>query len=141
MPVKRIDQEMAVAAADALPEQVTGDLRTRYRQLRIMLHSAGLAASYAYIASKAGDPDAPGLPGAYGKVALTLRERLVKLRLLAGQADDLGTPEVMRQLGGMDPVTYARASAEAAALVSWLSRLASAVAAENGLAGEDDGAA
>lgn len=141
MPLKRIDQKMAVAAADALPEQVTGDLRTRYRQLRIMLHSAGLAASYAYIASKAGDPEAPGLPGAYGKVAYALRKRLVELRLLTGQADDLGTPEVMRQLGGMDPVIYARASAEAAALVSWLSRLANAVAAENGLPEEGDGAA
>jgi len=140
MPVKRIDQGMAVAAVNALPRQVTGDLRTRYRQLRVMLHSAGLAASYAYIASKAGDRDAPGLPGAYGKVAHALKERLVDLRLLTGQADDLGTPEVMRQLGGMDPVTYARASAEAAALVSWLSRLASAVAAENGLPEENDGA-
>jgi CRISPR/Cas system CMR-associated protein Cmr5 small subunit len=140
MPVRRIDQGMAVAAANALPQQVTGDLRTRYRQLRVLLHSAGLAASYAFIASKAGDPDAPGLPGAYGKVTYALKKQLVDLRLLTGQADDLGTPEVMRQLGGMDPVTYARASAEAAALVSWLSRLASAVAAENGLPGEDDGA-
>ena len=30
------------------------------------------------------------------------------------------------QLGGMDPVQYARASAEAAAFVGWLSRLADA---------------
>jgi len=142
MPVKRIDQRLAVAAADALPEQVTGDLRTRYRQLRVMLHSAGLAASYAYIASKAGDPEAPGLPGAYGKVGYALKVRLLELRLLSGEADDLGTPEIMRQLGRMDPVTYARASAEAAALVSWLSRLATAVAAENGMPeDEDDGAA
>jgi CRISPR-associated protein Cmr5 len=123
---------MAVAAVEALPEKVDGDLRTRYRQLRIMLHSAGLAASYAFIASKAGDPDAGGTAGAYGKVAVALVKRLAAKGSLSGDPDDLSTVDVMRQLGAMSPADYARASAEAAALVSWLSRLASAVAAEGG---------
>ncbi|HEY6786381.1 MAG TPA: type III-B CRISPR module-associated protein Cmr5 [Trebonia sp.] len=136
MAVQRIDQGMAVAAVNALPERVDGDLRTRYRQLRIMLHSAGLAASFAFIASKAGDPDQGGTAGAYGKVAEALVKRLVVKGSLTGDPDSLSTTDVMRQLGGMSPVDYARASAEAAALVSWLSRLANAVAAEGG-----DGAA
>jgi hypothetical protein len=98
----------------------------------MMLHSAGLAASYAYLASKAADdPETPGLAGAYARVGQALRERLVGLHLLTGEAGELGTPDVMCQLGRMDTATYARASAEAAALVSWLSRLAAAVAAEN----------
>lgn len=130
MAVQRIDQELAVAAVHALPDQVTGELRTRYRQLRIMLHSAGLAASYAFIASKAGDPEEGGIAGAYGAVAEGLKRRLAGLGLLTGDSDHLSVREVMEQLGSLNPVDYARASAEAAALVSWLSRLANAVAAE-----------
>jgi hypothetical protein len=34
--------------------------------------------------------------------------------------------EFMAELGAMDPVRYARASAEASAFVGWLSRLADA---------------
>jgi CRISPR-associated protein Cmr5 len=136
MPVQRIDQGMAVAAVNALPAKVDGELRTRYRQLRVMLHSAGLAASYAYIASKAGDPDDDGIAGAYGKVAEGLKKRLSALHLLRGDPDALSTPAIMRQLGELDPVDYARASAEAAALATWLSRLANAVSAEG-----SDGAA
>jgi CRISPR/Cas system CMR-associated protein Cmr5 small subunit len=130
--VRRIDQGLAVAAVNALPAEVTGDLRTRYRQLRIMLHSAGLAASYAFIASKAGDPEEGGIAGAYGAVAEAIQKRLAGLGLLTGSGDRLGARDVLRQLGEMSPVDYARASTEAAALVSWLSRLASAVAAEGG---------
>lgn len=131
--VRRIDQEMATAAADALPRNVSKDLRTRYRQLRSMLNTAGLAASYAFIASKAGDPDGgDSLKAAYGRVALALIERLAGLDLLTGEASSLSVRDVMRQLGEMDPVRYARASAEAAALVGWLARLADAVVAEEG---------
>lgn len=136
MTVQRIDQEMAVAAVIALPEKVGPELRTRYRQLQVMLHSAGLAASYAYIASKARDPDTSGLGAAYLAVAEGIRKRLAAKKLLKGDPDDLSTPQVMRQLGELSAVDYARASAETAALVAWLSRLADAVSAEG-----SDGAA
>lgn len=138
MTVRRIDQGMAAAASLALPEGADAEtgkaLRTRYRQLRVMLRTAGLAASYAYIASKAGPPDGKDrLAAAYGLVAGGITERLTGLGLLSGSADDsLGTRDVLRQLGAMDHVTYARASAEAAGLVEWLSRLANAVYAEEG---------
>lgn len=125
MTVQRIDQKLAVAAADALPDPVTPDLKTRYRQLRIMLHSAGLAASYAFIASAANK--AGSTAEAYGLVAEGLKKRLTDLRLLTGDPDSLTHVDVLRKLGALDPVQYARASAEAAALVSWLSRLANAV--------------
>lgn len=136
MAVTRIDQRMATAAAAILPgdEDLTGELRTRYRQLSSMLHSAGLAATYAYVASKAGDPSEHGLKGAYGRVREGLERRLEEIGLLAETTEGLRVRDVMTRLGNMGPVEYARASAEAAELVEWLSRLANAVIAEKGTA-------
>lgn len=126
MSVRRVDQGSAAAAAGLLPETVDPklrkELRTRYRQLRAMLHGAGLAATYAFVAAKAtGD-----LRESYGKVADGLRRRLTDRGLLTGDPAIMGPAEVLGQLGRMDSVRYARASAEAAALLGWLSRLADA---------------
>jgi CRISPR/Cas system CMR-associated protein Cmr5 small subunit len=137
MTVHRIDQGMAAAAAKVLGAdgskevEVTRELRTRYRQLRVMLHTAGLAATYAFIASKAGDADAAGggekeLARAYRKVGEAIRERLSGLRLFPGDREPADVLAVMDAFGDMDPVAYARASAETAAFVGWLSRLADA---------------
>ncbi len=132
MTVQRIDQGMAVAAARVLPDKVDKELRTRYRQLRAMLHRAGLAATYAFIASKAGggDDGGPGetdkLSGAYRNAALAIRQQLSDRGLLAGDARNMSVQDVLKELGEMDPVRYARASAEASAFVGWLSRLADA---------------
>lgn len=124
MTVTRIDQGMAADAADALPGEVGKELRARYRQLRVMLHSAGLAATYAFIASKSGDAGALG--AAYRSAGLKIRQQLAAAGLLTGDAPAMTVRDVMIQLGAMDPVRYARASAEAAAFTSWLSRLADA---------------
>jgi CRISPR/Cas system CMR-associated protein Cmr5 small subunit len=127
--VTRVDQGMAAAAARALePVTVNKELRTRYRQLRVMLHSAGLAATYAFIASKAGggDGESAGLAGAYRAAATGIRTQLADTGLLP-DAENMTVRDVMRELGAMDPVRYARASAEAAAFAGWLSRLADAV--------------
>src|ERR1035441_1031032 len=59
---------MATAAAEALPPEVGSELRTRYRQLRVMLHAAGLAATYAFIVSKAKDTDPLAGPGQQDKL-------------------------------------------------------------------------
>jgi CRISPR-associated protein Cmr5 len=67
--VRRVDQGMAAAAAQALPEEVDRELRTRYRQLRVMLHAAGLAATYAFIASKAKVAEEDAAGNAQGKLA------------------------------------------------------------------------
>jgi CRISPR/Cas system CMR-associated protein Cmr5 small subunit len=130
MTVTRIDQGMAAAAVSALPDQVDRELRTRYRQLRVMLHSAGLAATYAFIASKAGDSGP--LERAYRDAALGIRQRLVIAGLLAGDARRMGIRDVMSQLAAMDTVRYARASAEATAFAGWLGRLADAAWQERG---------
>ena len=139
MTVMRIDQGMAAAAVRALPARVDKDLRTRYKQLRVMLHTAGLAATYAFIASKAGDPNSAGTQGAYRKVAEGIRDRLADLRLLSGDARALGVRDVLAQLGAMDPVSYTRASAEATAFAGWLSRLADAAFQEENRATAEGG--
>lgn len=123
---------MAKAAAGLIPraagltDQDKKALRTRYRQLRIMLHSAGLAATYAFVAARAGSGQGSALSRAYDLAARGVRERLADLDLLTGDLTRMDAREVLRQLGEMDGTRYARASAEAAALVSWLSRLADA---------------
>ena len=128
MTVTRIDQGMAAAAARALPAEVSRELRTRCRQLRIMMHSAGLAASYAFIASKSGDGDP--IAAAYRDAAREIRRQLAGAGLLSGDAATMTVREVMAQFGAMDPVRYARASTEAVAFAGWLSRLADAACQE-----------
>jgi CRISPR type III-B/RAMP module-associated protein Cmr5 len=129
----RIDQGMAAAAADALPDDVDRELRTRYRQLRVMLHTAGLAATYAFIAAKAKDTDGTGqgrpdkLAAAYQTAGEAIRKRLSERAMFPGGSQPRTAREVLAALGNMSQVEYARASAEAAALVGWLSRLADAV--------------
>lgn len=133
MTVHRVDQGMAVAAARILPEEVGKELRTRYRQLRMMLHTAGLAATYAFIAARSkgldGENDrADGdkLAQAYAAAAAGIREQLHETGLFAVDVRPMGVRQFLTALGGMDPVQYARASAEATAFVGWLSRLADA---------------
>lgn len=125
---RRVDQGMAAAAASLLDDEVSPELRTRYRQLRVMLHTGGLAATYAFIAAKAGDKD--DLARAYRKVGEAIGELLADMNLLPASARQLDVRAVMTELGRMDAVTYARASSEATALVSWLSRLADALCKE-----------
>jgi CRISPR type III-B/RAMP module-associated protein Cmr5 len=136
MTVRRIDQGMAGAAARALPASVDKELRTRLRQLRVMLHSAGLAATYAFIAAKSKDNAGEGprddLAQAYQRVAEELRGRLADRRLLPHDARQMSAAQVMAALADMDPVRYARASAEASAFAGWLARLADAVFLEGG---------
>ncbi|MGH3907978.1 MAG: type III-B CRISPR module-associated protein Cmr5 [Pseudonocardiaceae bacterium] len=125
--VRRIDQDGAAAAAGLLDTTLDAkrakELRTRYRQLRAMLHSAGLAATYAFVAARTASAE---LGESYRKVAEALRRRLTGRGLLTGDPATMTPADVLGQLGGMDVVAYARASAEAAALLGWLSRLADA---------------
>jgi CRISPR/Cas system CMR-associated protein Cmr5 small subunit len=126
--VRRIDQGMALAAAEVVPRVVDPELRTRFTQIRVMLHSAGLAATYAFIASKAKDDG--DLGAAYGKVEHVLRDRLRALGVLTGDVGGMSAKEVLTALGELGAADYARASADAAAFAAWLSRLANALHAE-----------
>lgn len=137
MSVTRIDQDMAALAARTLAESGTVDreLRTRYRQLRVMLHSAGLAATYAYIASKAkAGADGDKLGKAYAAA-----ERALLRRIFAAAAAPRTARDALAALGAMNAADYARASAEASAFVGWLSRLADADWQASGGDGQEPG--
>ncbi len=134
--MRRVDQAMAKAASRILPSTVTSRLRTRYRTLRVMCHSSGLAATYAYVASKASGDD--GLAEAYRMVRDGIGDQLVEIRVLRGQEHDPRT--VLHELGGLDAVTYLSASTQITALLGWLARLADAVVKEDEAAasGQED---
>ncbi len=130
MTATRIDQDMAASAAAMLAPTVDKELRTRYRQLRMMLHTAGLAATYAYVASKSNDPSTAGQqaqPAAYRLVSDGIRARLGRLGLLDGDPATTSHTEVLKRLGQADAAVYLRASAEITHLAGWLSRLADAM--------------
>jgi len=120
--VQRVDQHMAGVAAAMLPERITPELRTRYRQLPVMLRTSGLAGAYAFLVAKSDQQTELGR--AYGKVASGIRSHLTERRLLS---DTSATNHaVLAALAGMQPQEYARAAAETELLAGWLSRLAEA---------------
>ena len=121
--VSRIDQTMASAAAALLPPEITPELRTRYRSLHVMVRTAGLAATYAYVAAKGNDTG--HLAEAYRSVAAGIRDHLERRGLKP--ATVTGDRAMLEHLGTMELNDYARACAEVAALTHWLSRLADAL--------------
>lgn len=122
--MRRVDQDMARRAAGMLPDPVTPQLRTRYRTLRSMAHTSGLAATYAYVASKSGSSN--DLARAYARVRDGLTEQFVDLHVI-GDSEAAGPQSVLRALGELDTVTYLQASAHVRALLGWSARLADAV--------------
>jgi CRISPR type III-B/RAMP module-associated protein Cmr5 len=114
---------MAAAAAGMLPQTISDQLRTRYRQLPVMLRTAGLAATYAFLVAKA---DASELGRAYGKVADGIRQHLASRQLLPGDTTGLRNQDVVARLADAPLRDYTRAAAEVEALAGWLSRLAEA---------------
>jgi CRISPR type III-B/RAMP module-associated protein Cmr5 len=116
---------MAGQAARLLRPPVSQELRTRYRQLPVMLRTAGLAATYAFVAAKANDKG--DLAAAYREVARGIRTQLAARGLLPGDGTAVSDQQMLAKLAEMDLHDYARASAEVAALTRWLGRLADAV--------------
>lgn len=122
----RFDQHMASKAAGMLPAKVDNELRTRYRQLPVMLRTSGLAATLAYLVGKT---DGSKLGQAYHQLATGIRGHLSGRRLVpqARTPDALkANMELLTQLGELTTAEYARAAAEVEALAGWLSRLADA---------------
>jgi len=116
---------MAAAAAEIL-QPVEPELRTRYLQLPVMVRTAGLAATYAYLVAKS---DATPLGRAYEAVADGIRSYLVdRGRLLPGVTQN---DQVVPALAGLSAADYARASVEVESLAGWLRRLAEATQRAN----------
>lgn len=122
----RVDQGLARVAHDILPPVVGKELRTRMRQLPSRLRGSGLAATYAFILSKAeNDPKDP-LALAYHRLAEKIAAHVSDRRLLGDQRADLDQRGFMEALSEAGPGQYAQVSAEIDALAIWLSRLADA---------------
>lgn len=127
--MRRTDQGAAVAAARVLPTTITPVQRRRYRTLRVMIRTSGLAATYAFIAAKAG-PANPAAPAADTPVAAAYRtvlEHVTTHLTSVGLRDSAMHPvDVIAWLGNLSTDQYARASNTVSELLTWLSRLADA---------------
>ncbi|MBN1172680.1 MAG: type III-B CRISPR module-associated protein Cmr5 [Micromonosporaceae bacterium] len=125
--MRRLDQGMALAAAEILPASISRDLRTRYRQLPIMVRMSGLAATTAYLVSKSGKPGGRNeLETAYHDLATGIRKRLTAGYDLGWGGREQTNEALVARLAELPASEYARASVEVQALATWLSRLAEA---------------
>ncbi|MEU3142724.1 type III-B CRISPR module-associated protein Cmr5 [Nocardiopsis alba] len=125
--VQRLDQELSGLALKILGERVSKDLRTRMRQLPSRLRGGGLAATYAFVLSKADPNPVKELGYAYHQLAMRIAEHVCHRRLLGGNGTVLPPKRFLEALSSATPAQYARASAEVDALATWLSRLADAL--------------
>lgn len=115
----RLDQGMAVEASRAVPDPVNDQVRTRLRQLPVMLQTSGLAATLAFLHAKSG-AQSP-LEHAYRDVADALTGRVAAT---IGMARTTTTPQLVEHLGGLSGDDYVMAAAHARAFAGWLSRIA-----------------
>ena len=125
--VQRLDQELSGIALDVVGERVGRDLRTRMRQLPSRLRGGGLAATYAFVLSKADPNPAKELGSAYHRLAVKIAEHVCDRRLLGGNGTILPPARFLAALSEATPAQYARASAAGDACAITLSRLAHAL--------------
>lgn len=125
--VERLDHGLARAAADALRNRVVDpELRTRLRGLPAMLQTSGLAATCAFLLSKAKGHDPKD---AYWLTAKTLLDEAATEAGLQADADPRRTLDTLSRTTGRQ---YVMAETRAAMLALWLSRLAQAKAISQG---------
>jgi len=124
--MERVDQGMALVAARALDGQApTRELRTRLRTLRAMTHTSGLIATYAYAASKTGDPKKRNdREAAYQRVCDVIRGQAIRSGVNVSEQSK--PPDIIKALAELDVAEYARVSASTGLLLSWLARLVDA---------------
>lgn len=126
--MRRTDQGAALAAGRVLPTTITPVQRRRYRTLRVMIRTSGLAATYAFIAAKAG----PATPAAdtddtVASAYRTVLDHVTTHLTTVGLRDSAMHPvDVIAWLGNLSTDQYARASNTVNELLTWLSRLADA---------------
>ncbi len=123
---RRVDQAAAGIALRVLGEEVTSELRTRMRQLPMRLRGSGLAATYAFVLSKA-DPQGEQLARAYHRLAEQVASHVANQGLLSGTGRQMAPLRFLQALGEANVHDYARVSVEVEMLAVWLSRLAEAL--------------
>lgn len=119
----RLDQELARKAAQSLQDTVDPVLRSRMRSLPVMIQTSGLAATAAFLLSRAERKNADD---AYWRTADLI---LTDAAGAAGIAVTPGRPEeALALVAGAIPAKYEVAEHRARQLAVWLSRLAQALA-------------
>jgi hypothetical protein len=118
----RLDRDLAVAAARALPDTVDKDYLTVIRSVPVMLHSGGLAAAAAYLLSRV-RPTTDGSPDRYARVTRALLEDAATFVGITAA----GRPalSVLDDLLA-DEAGYRIAERRARSFAVWLARLAAA---------------
>ncbi|MCK9874108.1 type III-B CRISPR module-associated protein Cmr5 [Nocardiopsis dassonvillei] len=124
--VKRVDTQMAALAYQVLGEEVTGEVRTRMRQLPGRLRGGGLTATYVYLHNHSGTGN--DVERAYGALARAIADHVAGHRLIPGGPAQMTPTVFLQQLTTISPTTYTRISLQIEALAGWLSRLATALA-------------
>lgn len=120
----RLDRQLAVSAARALPDEISKDYLSTLRALPVMLHTSGLAATCAYLLSRAGSNGSGG-----GDKARYLNAVQAVLR---DAAEFVGVPSLerppLRLLDDLvaNDATYRMAERRARQFAVWLARLAAA---------------
>ncbi|MFN2495999.1 MAG: type III-B CRISPR module-associated protein Cmr5 [Pseudonocardiaceae bacterium] len=118
---RRVDQDLARVAVDALRgRKVDDELRTRMRGLPALLQTSGLAATCAFLLSRAKERD-----DAYWCTAKTLLDEAATAVGVDPATDPRATLDT---LTGVTEQQYVLAETRAAMLALWLSRLAQAKA-------------
>lgn len=119
----RLDHGLARAAANALRDRIVdSELRTRMRGLPAMLQTSGLAATCAFLLSKAQNLEPSD---AYWLTAKTLLDEAGRAVGIDPHQDPRVTLDILCQQTGL---RYITAETRAAMLALWLSRLAQAKA-------------
>lgn len=117
---ERIDKMLAAKAADALPDEVGKELRTRMRALPTMIQTSGLAATCAFLLSRRKNNNEQD---PYHRTAVEIMQVAAKA---AGIEPDRDPNVTLTRLSQASGHQYLVAETRASMLAMWLSRLAQA---------------
>lgn len=126
----RLDQLLAVRAAEVLPAEVSPVLRTRMRGLPVLVHTSGLAATCAFLLSRS---ERPEMTDPYYHAAMAMLTTAAEAaRLPVGKDPHVLLDSLVRARGHQ----YLMGETRARELALWLSRLAQARAKSEPGAGD-----
>jgi CRISPR type III-B/RAMP module-associated protein Cmr5 len=120
---ERIDQQLAVKAARAFRDGVNKDLRTRMRALPVMIQTNGLAATAAFLLSRAGREDDSD---PYWRTARLILNDAATVAAITHDPDQ--PKKTLVDVSAATGDRYVLAETRARLFAGWLSRLAQALA-------------
>ena len=120
----RLDQDLARKAAQLLMQgKVDNELRTRMRSLPVMIQTNGLAATAAFLLSRAKADDSGDPYWRTAELILADAAAVAGIRVTANEPK-----QALKAVADASPAKYLLAETRARLLAIWLSRLAQALA-------------